>query len=67
MKHKKTTINIGDLIRYCLAKIKEFPMLEKQIFFIYINALDDIDDGETEDNTCQNAIMYIEGAIQDIL
>ena len=47
--------------------IAEFPMLERQISYIYINALDDIENGEIEDNTCQNAIMYIEGAIQDIL
>jgi len=42
-------------------------MLERQIRYIYINALEDIENGETEDNTCQNAIMYIDGAIQDIL
>ena len=67
MKQKKTTINIGDLARYCMRTIAEFPMLERQIRYIYINALDDIENGEIEDNTCQNAIMYIEGAIQDIL
>ena len=67
MKQKKTTINIGDLARYCMKSITEFPMLERQIRYIYINALEDIENGELEDNTCQNAIMYIEGAIQDIL
>lgn len=60
-------VNIGDLARHCINTIAEFPMLEKQIAYIYINALDDIKNGEIEDNTCQNAIMYIEGAIQDIL
>ena len=60
-------INIGDLARYCMKSIAEFPMLERQIRYIYINALEDIENGETEDNTCQNAIMYIEGEIQDIL
>jgi len=67
MKYKKTTINIGDLARYCIKSITEFPMLERQISYIYIDALEDIENGELEDNTCQNAIMYIEGAIQDIL
>jgi hypothetical protein len=67
MKQKKTTINIGDLARCCMKSIAEYPMLERQIRYIYINALDDIEKGELEDNTCQNAIMYIEGAIQDIL
>lgn len=67
MKQKKTTINIGDLIRYCISSIQEFPMLEKPIRFIYINAVDDIVKGENENRTCQNAIMYIEGEIQHIL
>ena len=42
-------------------------MLEKPIRCIYIDALDDIVKGENEDRTCQNAIMYIKGEIQDIL
>ena len=67
MKQKKTTINIGDLARLCMKSIAEFPMLERQIRYIYINALEDIENGKTEDNTCQTAIMYIEGVIQDIL
>ena len=67
MKQKKTTINIGDLARHCMKSIAEFPMLERQISYIYIDALEDIENGELEDNTCQNAIMYIDGAIQDIL
>jgi hypothetical protein len=67
MKQKKTTINIGDLARFCMKSIAEFPMLERQIRYIYINALEDIENGKTEDNTCQNAIIYIEGEIQDML
>ena len=67
MKQKKTTINIGDLARFCMKSIAEFPMLERQIRYIYINALEDIENGKTEDNTCQNAIMYIEGEIQGML
>ena len=47
MKQKKTTINIGDLARFCMKSIAEFPMLERQIRYIYINALEDIENGET--------------------
>ena len=58
-------MNIEDLTKYCLDKIKIYPTLKDEINDFYSLALDEIDLGESQNNECELAVSSIEELIKE--